>query len=63
MFSIVVYILTTKITPGIANLFKFAAPYIENMLAKVARLLSLVSKMIKSKDLKLWKRFADFCSL
>ena len=53
-------------TPRSANLvqfFKFAAPYIENRLVKVARFLYLLPKMVKSKDLKLEKRFADFCSL
>ena len=69
MLSIGLYILTSEITPGTpwtANLvqfFKFIAPYIENRLVKVAKSLYLLPKMVKSKDLKLGKHFADFCSL
>ena len=69
MLSIGLYIFTTEITsstPWTANLvqfFKFSAPYIQNGLEKVARFFFAVSKMAKSKDLKLWKYFADFCSL
>ena len=69
MLSINLYILTTEIMPGtprtanMVQFFKFSALYIEKRLTKVARFLSLVFKMVKSKDLKFWKCSADFCSL
>ena len=68
LYYIGLYVPTIEMTPGTprtANLvqfFKFAAPYIENRLVKVARSLYLLPEMV-SKDLKLGKRFADFCSL
>ena len=65
MLSIGLYRLTTEITPetprtaNLVQFFKFAALNIENTLVKVARFLYLLPKMVKSKDLKLGKCFAD----
>ena len=53
----------TPRTTNLVQFIKFTVIYIENRLVKVARFLYLPLKMIKSKDLKLEKCFADICSL
>ena len=51
----------TSLTANLVQFFKFPAPYIKSRLEKVATFFCLVSKMVKSKHIKLGKRFV--CSL